>query len=169
MRVLVTYATKNGSTTGIAEAVGDELRKKGLQVDVVPAAEVRDLTPYDAVVLGSAIYMGRWQKDALRFGKRHGRELQARPVWLFGSGPLDRSAEEQEIPPVEGAAELMARIGARGHATFGGRLTEEASGFIASSMVKNGKGGDFRNMDRIRAWAGTIAAELQGRPLVEAH
>ena len=168
MRVLVTYATKNGSTAGIAEAIGDELRGMALDVDVRPVAEVRDVTPYRAVVLGSAIYIFRWRREALRFGKRHATELRTRPDWLFGSGPVDRSAEERKITPVKGAAELMARIQARGHATFGGRLPEDAPGFVARKMVQGGMHGDFRNFEQIRAWAHRIGMELRGSAAPEA-
>lgn len=164
MRVLVAYATRNGSTAGIAQVIGAELQRMGLGAEIREASEVRDVSRCDAVVLGSALYMGHWQKAALKFGKRYADELAALPVWLFASGPLDRSAEETEIPPVEAAAELSSRIHARGHRTFGGRVTEETRGFIAQSMVKQGRGGDFRNFDRVREWAREIGAELLGRP-----
>ncbi len=161
-RVLVAYASKGGSTTGIAEAIGEELRGMGLQADVRAVTEVRDVQPYGAVVLGSAVYMFRWRPEAVRFGKRHAGELRGRPVWLFSSGPLDRSAEDKDIPAVKGAARLAARIGSRGHVTFGGRLAEDAEGFFAQKMVRGGKVevGDFRNFDQIRAWAHGIGTEI---------
>ena len=168
MRILVAYATKEGSTAGIAETIGDELTKRGLQAEVREVRQVRNVTPYDAVVLGSALYIFRWRREALRFGKRHARELRARPVWLFGSGPLDRSAEEKEIPPVKGAAKLMALLGARGHATFGGKLVPTSPGFVARKMIESGNTGDFRNFDQIRGWARGIAEELRGPAVVEA-
>lgn len=169
MRVLVTYSTKNGSTAEIAACIGEELRAMGLQVDVRDVGEVHDVAPYEAVVLGSALYMGRWRKDALRFGRRHKDELVALPVWLFASGPLDRSAEETDIPPVAAASELAALLRARGHRTFGGRVTSETKGVIAQSMVKQGRGGDFRNFDRIRGWAREIGAALQAATPIEAR
>jgi menaquinone-dependent protoporphyrinogen oxidase len=155
LHVLVAYATKHGSTAGIAEAIGQELNGLGFQVDVLPAREVRNLSPYGAVILGSAIYMGRWRGEAVRFGRRHASELDRRPVWLFGSGPRDRSAEETEIPPVEAAAELASAIHARGHVTFGGNWPYDA---------KHDRYGDFRNFDRIRAWARGVGQELQKDP-----
>jgi menaquinone-dependent protoporphyrinogen oxidase len=156
MHVLVAYATKHGSTAGIAQAIGEELQAFGLQVDVLPVREVRDLGAYGAVILGSAIYMGRWRREAIRFGRGHASELNQRPVWLFGSGPRDRSAEEQEIPPVEAAAELASAIHARGHVTFGGNWPYDA---------KHDRYGDFRNFERIRLWARTVGADLKGTPL----
>lgn len=94
---------------------------------------------------------------------RHADVLARIPVWLFSSGPLDDSADEREIPPVSQAAEAARRLRARGHVTFGGRLTDDANGFVAKTTVRNGGGGDFRNAERIAAWARAIAAEL--RPL----
>ena len=77
---------------------------------------------YEAVVLGSALYSAHWQRDANRFVKRHLAALQQVPVWLFSSGPLDRSADFDDIPLTEHVEPEVAPIGARGHRTFGGRL-----------------------------------------------
>ncbi|MEU9545050.1 flavodoxin domain-containing protein [Streptomyces mirabilis] len=158
--VLVAYGTTNGSTAQIAEAVAEVLRKGGLIPDLLPARSVMDVTPYDAVVLGSGLYAGRWHRDARRFVSRHGRQLAERPLWLFSSGPLDSSASERDIPPVRGVRRTMVRLGARSHLTFGGCLEEGAKGRIAQSIVRNGKGGDFRDFGAIDDWAARIAAEL---------
>ncbi len=159
-RVLVAYGTRNGSTAGIAETVGIALQAEGLVVEVRPARLVHHVDGYDAVVLGGALYSRRWHPDALRFARRHAMALRGRPVWLFSSGPLDGSADDHDIPPVPGASEAMDRLAARGHATFGGRLTATAHGYIARAMVRNGRGGDFRNPDRIGTWARGIASQL---------
>jgi menaquinone-dependent protoporphyrinogen oxidase len=160
-KVLVTYATKNGSTAGIADIIGQTLTAEGIDAEVRPAEAVRDVSEYQAVVLGGALYASRWHSDARRFARRHAKELRTRSVWLFSSGPLDDSADTRDIPPVPQAAEAARRVGARGHATFGGQLTEQARGFIAHAMVRNGHGGDFRNPERIAAWSRTIAEELR--------
>ena len=171
MRVLVAYATKAGSTAGIAEAIGDELRKAGLEADVRPVLEVRDLAPYDAVFLGSAIYLGQWRKEALEFGSSHAKELQARPVWLFDSGPLNASPDEGKNEPVEAADALVRQIGARGRTTFGGKLLQEDATWFMRRLMKSGKAGsygDFRNLDRVRSWARTIGTEIQSGKVVAA-
>jgi menaquinone-dependent protoporphyrinogen oxidase len=159
--VLVAYGTKNGSTAGIAKIIGDELRDQGASVDVLDAATVRSLDGYDAVVIGGALYTGRWHRAARRFVRRQSAALRQRPVWLFSSGPLDDSADRSDIPPVAQVAAAVEVTGARGHATFGGCLTEAASGFVARAMVRNGRGGDFRNPEHIKAWAKQIAHELR--------
>ncbi len=164
MRVLVAYATKKGSTAGIAEAIGEELGKMGFEADVRPVREVRDPSPYGAVILGSAIYIFRWRREALRFGRRHSKELRTRPVWLFDSGPLDTSVDEGKTVPVKKAAALAARIAARQHVTFGGRIVPETASDMTKRMMESGKAGrygDYRNFDRIRAWARSVGTELQ--------
>jgi len=161
MDVLVVYASKNGGTREIAEVVGEELRRSGLRAEVRAAAGVRSLGAPDAVVIGGALYMGRWHEAARSFGRRFAPSLRKRPVWLFSSGPLDHSADEREIPPVRGVRKLMAEVGARGHATFGGRLAADVTGFPARAMAKK-LAGDYRDFDRIREWAREIAAELDG-------
>jgi menaquinone-dependent protoporphyrinogen oxidase len=139
MRVLVTFGSARGGTEGLAEMVAAGLREDGLAVDVLPASEVRNLAGYDAVIVGGALYAFRWHRDARRFAKRHAAELRQRPTYFFSSGPLDDSAARGDIPPVKGARALMERTGARGHVTFGGRLSPDATGFPASAMAKTGR------------------------------
>jgi menaquinone-dependent protoporphyrinogen oxidase len=158
MRVLVTYGSKMGGTAGIAELVGQALIDAGFQADVRPVSKVDRIEAYDAVLVGGGLYSGRWQREARRFVKRHSGALRERPVWLFSSGPLNGSAAE-EIPPVPQVQELLGRIGARGHVTFGGRLPADAKGFPASAMAKT-RAGDWRDPSQIRAWAAEVAAEL---------
>ncbi|MER6441243.1 flavodoxin domain-containing protein [Streptomyces sp. NPDC001185] len=159
-RVLVVYGTTNGSTARIAETIAEVLRKKGRPTEVVPAPSVTNVESYDALVVGGALYGGRWHKDARRFVRRHGRALAGRPLWLFSSGPLDASATEREIPPVYGVRRVMARLRAREHVTFGGCLELGAKGYAARHIVSSGKGGDFRDLDQIEAWAAHIGTEL---------
>ncbi|MBN0042744.1 flavodoxin [Streptomyces actuosus] len=158
--VLVAYGTTNGSTAEIAETIAEVLRKEGLTAEARPAGSVRDTDPYDAVVVGGGLYGGRWHRDARRFVRRHGEALSRRPLWLFSSGPLDASAGERDIPPVPGVKRTMDRLEARGHVTFGGCLEEGAKGWIARMIVRNGKGGDFRDFGQIETWAAGIGHAL---------
>ncbi|GDY30461.1 flavodoxin [Gandjariella thermophila] len=158
--MLVAYGSKNGGSAGIAEAIGQTLREQGIDADVRPARSVHDVAGYHAVVLGGALYMSRWHADAVRFARRHAGRLRGRPVWLFSSGPLDTSADEHDIPPVRAAGRARLRLRARQHVTFGGRLSEQARGWVARRMVRDGLCGDYRNPDRIRAWARGIAADI---------
>jgi menaquinone-dependent protoporphyrinogen oxidase len=159
--VLVAYGTTNGSTAEIAETIAEVLREDGLMVEALPARSVPSAASYDAVVVGGGLYAGRWHKDARRFVRRHGKALAERPLWLFSSGPLDPSASERDIPPVPGVKKAMARLDAKEHVTFGGCLKEGAKGWVARMILRNGKGGDFRDFDRIKAWAARIGQELR--------
>ncbi|MFD8410966.1 flavodoxin domain-containing protein [Streptomyces sp. NPDC059650] len=159
-RVLVAYGTKHGATAGIAEQIGSALREDGLEAVVLPADGIHDVRDYDAVVLGGSLYAGRWSGKAKRCAERNADSLRKRPVWLFSSGPLDRSAEEREIPPTPAVARQMQLIGAREHKTFGGSVTARTPGLLVRSMLHQGKGGDYRNPERIQTWAHHISDEL---------
>lgn len=161
MRILVTYGSKHGGTKGIAEVVGAELREAGHEVDVRVPRGIESLEDWDAVVVGGALYAARWYRKARRFVQRHADELREMPVWFFSSGPLDFSASEETIPATPQVRGLMDTVGARGHATFGGRLASDRSGFIAKAMIRNGKGGDFRRNGEIEDWARGVAGELE--------
>ena len=162
--ILVAYATKTGGTADIAQAVGNELERVGLTVDVRPVEEVSDVRRYDAVLLGSAIYLGKWRPEALRFGEGHAQALRARMVWLFDSGPLFSWPDQGKNEAVPAADDLMRSIGARSRTTFGGKLEEKDAGFLTRRIMASGKAGsygDFRNFERIRKWAHQVGLEVQ--------
>jgi menaquinone-dependent protoporphyrinogen oxidase len=162
MRVLIAFGSKRGGTAGLADMIGDALREAGCETIVSPADGIYDLTEFDAVVVASALYANRWHRDARRFVKRNTAALRELPVWLVSSGPLDDSAEREDIPPTKQVAKLASRIGARGHVTFGGRLSAQASGFPASAMAKT-HAGDWRDPAHIRSWAESVVAALESR------
>jgi menaquinone-dependent protoporphyrinogen oxidase len=82
-KILVTYASRAGSTAEVAKAIGQTLREGGAQVDVRPMKEVEDLSPYRAVVAGSAIRGGKWLPEAMRFMHAHQVELTNRTCATF--------------------------------------------------------------------------------------
>jgi menaquinone-dependent protoporphyrinogen oxidase len=165
-RVLVAYASKNGSTAEIAEAIATELRCHKLDVDCLEAGDVRSLDPYQAVVLGSAVYMKRWQGSARTFLRRHRDTLRSLPWWVFSSGPVG----EPKANDVKAAAWLeppkvmveVERLGAREHVVFGGRVPAKPHNFIERSMAKNTppEFADRRDWDEIARWAAKIALAL---------
>jgi menaquinone-dependent protoporphyrinogen oxidase len=163
MRVLVAHASKRGSTAEIAETVAAELRRSGFAVSCEPAEEVKDLGPYDAVVLGSAVYMKRWRGDAKHFLRKHRRALEEMPFWVFSSGPAGDPAEDN--PEWTEPARTIGKVeelGARGHVVFGGRLPDPPHGPIEKVMVENTppEFRDRRDWDEIRAWSRGVAEEL---------
>ncbi len=166
-RVLVAYATKYGATAEIAERIAQVLRQAELHTDVLPADRVGDLSAYQAVVLGSAVYIGRWRKEAVKFLKVNEEVLAGQAVWLFSSGPTG------EGDPVKltqgwsfpGALQPIAdRIQPRDIAVFHGSMDASNLSFIEKWLIKNVKAplGDFRDWDAIVAWAAAIADELKG-------
>jgi menaquinone-dependent protoporphyrinogen oxidase len=82
-RILVTYASVAGSTAGVAEAIGKSLSEGGAQVDVLPMKKVNDITPYQAVVAGSAIHGQKWLPEAIQFVEDHKSELSRKPFASF--------------------------------------------------------------------------------------
>jgi menaquinone-dependent protoporphyrinogen oxidase len=93
--ILVAYATKHGSTKEVAERIALTLRLRGHAAEERPAAEVKDVSVYGAVVLGGSLYMGRWHEDARRFLMRHRQALAELPVAIFALGP--RTLEEADV------------------------------------------------------------------------
>jgi menaquinone-dependent protoporphyrinogen oxidase len=159
MRALVTYGSKRGGTAGLAEMLATALRARGMEVDALPVAGVGSLDAYDLVVVGGALYANRWHRDARRFVRRRSRELRQRPVWLFSSGPLGEENQAPDIPPVRQVAACARRVGARGHATFGGALAPDARGFVAHRLAGT-LAGDWRNPADVDRWAAEIVGDL---------
>jgi menaquinone-dependent protoporphyrinogen oxidase len=167
-RVLVAYASKHGSTGEIAEAIAEELRRHGVEADCLEAGGVRQLESYSAVVLGSAVYMKRWQGSARRFLRHHRRALGSMPFWVFSSGPVGEPKPEDPqtaewLEPSKVMAEVE-RLGAREHVVFGGRVPADPHNFVERAMAKNTRPefADRRNWDEITGWAAGIAVQLRG-------
>ncbi|MEV8631337.1 flavodoxin domain-containing protein [Streptosporangium sp. NPDC051023] len=158
-KVLVAYGSTRGSTREIAGWIGRALAGQGIEAEVRPAAEVRDMDAYDAVVLGGAIYFGRWHRHTRALVRRCARRLAELPVWLFSSGPLQTIGDREVTPPAD-VERVRRRIGARESVVFGGCLRADARGFLAATMART-VAGDFRDPGRIEAWARDIAYDLK--------
>jgi len=168
LKAIVVYASKYGSTKGIAEFIAEKLRQQGTQADAQPVDAVHNPGDYDALVVGSAVYMGRWLKEAVEFVRRNRAVLASRPVWLFSSGPLcsDASVNDPKLEPKE-VAELREAINPRDHRIFFGALDGSKLGFAHQMMRKLPAAralfpeGDFRNWKDIEIWANGIARALE--------
>lgn len=165
-QVLVAFATKYGATAEIAEKIGRVIRGAGLTVDVTPVHSVRDPDTYQAVVLGSAVYIGQWRREASGFIKSNEKVLAGMPVWLFSSGPTgsgDPVALQQGWRFPKALQPIADRIKPREITVFHGALDINKLGFVEKWMVNNVKAafGDFRDWDAITAWAGAIAGALK--------
>ena len=148
----------------IATEIAPELGRMGFEVEVRPVDQVQDLAAFDAVLLGSSIRFGKWQKEAIAFGESHAAELRRKPVWLFDSGPLFTWPDQGRNEPVRAAEELKLAIDAKSRTTFGGKLERDDASFLMRRVMASGKAGhygDFRNLPRVRNWAHEVGVELQ--------
>jgi menaquinone-dependent protoporphyrinogen oxidase len=186
MNVLVAYATKHGATRGIAERIATTLEHEGLDVTLRGIHEPVDPAGYDAFVIGSAAYMGRWLKEAAEFVRHNAATLITRPVWLFSSGPIGTETVDKKGRDVFVAsepldfAELIPLVHPRGVKVFFGAYDPEAPAlgigerlgqqfFRLMPAVRDAlPAGDFRDWPAIESWARDIAREI-GAVLVGAR
>jgi menaquinone-dependent protoporphyrinogen oxidase len=167
VRVLVVHASQFGATQGIAEYVGEVLRKHGVEAVVAAARDdPGELDTYDAFVIGSAIHAGHWLPPAMEFVRRRRSALAARPVWIFSSGPIGDRAVAAPQPDPKDLGEIRRSIEPREHRIFAGafdRATADFSdlGLIERTVVKRFlPDGDYRDWADIRAWTEGIAHAL---------
>jgi menaquinone-dependent protoporphyrinogen oxidase len=160
IKALVAYASRHQGTAEVADVIATEIAGRAIDVTVASVDDVGSLDGYDGVILGSAVYMGRWQKSALEFVDRYADELRARPVWLFSSGPIGDPPMPEGDPKDVG--EVQARIGAMEHHTFAGRLETDGLSRKERLIVRGLRvpTGDYRDWDDIRNWAIRIGANL---------
>jgi menaquinone-dependent protoporphyrinogen oxidase len=164
MKLLIAVSSKHGSTREIAESIGETVREAGIEVAVVDAQDVESVAPYDAVIIGSAVFMGRWMGPARTLVNQSADALRTRPVWLFSSGPMGRDI----VDPADSAEgmKLLELVGGRDHRLFAGKADKHELGFVERAilrMVKNPYG-DHRDWPTIREWATSIARDLAVAP-----
>lgn len=174
MAVLVAYASRHGSTAGIAERIAAVIGEAGVPAEARPVSQIDDLDEYDAFVIGAAAYVSHWMKDATTFVKHHRHLLAARPVWLFSSGPLGTEAVDPQGRDVRETTrpkefdDLAELLHPRGQRVFFGAWDPEAAPVgIAERMMRLAPAaaralpaGDFRDWSDIDDWAKQIARDL---------
>ncbi len=163
--VLVAYASKYGATKEIAEKIGQVLNASGIVTDVEAIEQVRDLKPYTAVILGSAVYAGQWLGEATAFLKAHEIELAQRPTWFFSSGPTGEGDPIELMKGwrfPEGQKAFAEHIQPRDIMLFHGALDLGKLNFAEKLIVKGFKAptGDFRDWSVITGWAVQIVEAL---------
>lgn len=157
MTVLVTAASRHHSTDEIARIIAGILDDAGIDTEIAAPADVESVDRYEAVVLGSAVYMGRWMDAAMGLVRRLGPQLAERPVWLFSSGPLGEPARPDGDPA--DSETVRAVTDAIDHRVFAGRLERGELG-LGERLIVRGMGapeGDFRPWAEIASWAMDIA------------
>ncbi|MBN2086665.1 MAG: hypothetical protein JW748_15735 [Anaerolineales bacterium] len=164
--ILAGYATHYGSTREVTEAIAEELRKGGLDVDVQPAGKVRTLDSYRAVVLGAPLIMYRWHADARRFLARHRKALARRPVAVFALGPTHVPHDEKEWSDSRAQLDKVlaeyAWLKPVALELFGGRFDPKDLRFPLNWMAGSEPATDIRDWEAVRAWAGKIRPMLAG-------
>jgi len=162
--VLVGYATQYGSTQEVAEAIAATLREGGLEVDIQPLREVRDLAGYSAVVLGAPLVMYHWHKDALGFLKRHRQALTERPVAIFALGPVHEPHDEEEWKSSrEQLDKELAKypwLAPVAQELFGGKFDPTKLRFPLNKLAGKEPASDARDWIAIRTWAENLKAVL---------
>jgi len=147
--VLIAYASKSGSTREVAAAIADVFRTRGWSATVAEAAYVRErASDYDLIVLGGAIYSGRWHSGARKFLRRHRRELDKAPVAVFGMGPRQDAQEAWDASrtQLQRALGKLPWFHPVAVAVFGG-----------VDPPKKRQHRDIRDWDAIRTWADELA------------
>jgi menaquinone-dependent protoporphyrinogen oxidase len=165
-RVLVAYATRYGSTKGVAERIAATLRERSNRVDLHPVAELTDVSSYDAVVFGSPVFNQRWLPEGEEFVRRNVAALAARPVWLFSVGTFgDR---KRLIGPLmkrepKGVGALQRAIRPRGYRVFAGVIDRHRWPFLSRLFYHalGGRLGDNRDWRAIDGWADGIDRALR--------
>jgi menaquinone-dependent protoporphyrinogen oxidase len=160
--ILVCYATRYGSTGDIAGIIGEELRKEGHGVTVSPLSEVKDPGTYDAVVIGSPLYMGKWLTEARDFVSRFRHPLRERPVAVFSVGYSLKERTIENLQNVDAALDTAVKI----------FLSPVYSGYFAGSVnpdimtpadraivtMSGALPGDYRDSAEVKRWARELPA-----------
>lgn len=166
--VLVTYASRTGTTAGVAEVIGQTLSERGLDVEIRPMTEVTDLSPYGAVVAGSAIQDHRWLPEAMQFLHTHRAALAERPFAAFLVCMTLSMKNTQYHEGVKAWLEpVRALVRPVSEGYFAGALDiakvpswRKRLMFRVSVRLGAWSEGDHRDWDAIRAWAGDLAPKL---------
>ena len=159
-KILVTYATNLGSTAEVAQAIGEMIAKNGRVVDLLPIHHVTDITDYDAVIIGSAVRMGNWLPEAVKFVQKHHARLNEIPTKIFSVHILNQGNDpESQTARQAYTASIRAIINPQGEAFFSGKIDPSQLKFVERLLFKAVKSpdGDFRDWAAIRNWAMRIA------------
>jgi menaquinone-dependent protoporphyrinogen oxidase len=135
---------------------------QGITVEVRRMEDVDTVLPYNAFVLGSAVYLGSWLRVARQFVDEHVEVLALRPTWLFSSGPVGSPPEAAESESFDAAA-LLEKTRARDHHLFGGKLDKSTLGLTERALT-GALGlpeGDHREWHAVTAWSIAIARALE--------
>ncbi len=170
--MLVAYGTRYGSTREVAETVAATLEEQGIDTDVKAAREVRSLDGYDAVVLGTPLYMGALHKDVRALLEKNRKVFEQTPFALFALGPVkaDDGIDGSRAQLIEALAKLPVPTPAS-TAVFVGAYDPARLGFkdkmiaaLPASPLHGEGAHDDRDWEAIRAWSRQLV-ELLGKAM----
>lgn len=170
-KILVTYASRTGTTAGVADAIGKTLLDHGATVDVRPMVEVADLSSYRAVVAGSAIQGKQWLPEAMQFMGTHRKGLSQKPfaAFLVCMTLAMKNADWAKDAGVKAWLEPVRKLVKPVHeGYFAGALDiskipslMDRIQFRISVMTGVWTEGDHRDWEAIRAWANELPEKLR--------
>lgn len=164
MTVLVAYASRRGTTRQIAERIAARLRDHGLVVHLDPLLGREEVGRFQGVVLGSPIYSGEWEREALEFCRRNAPALAGHPVWTFSVGwPGSTETPEQDAKHLDEVDRLLPH---REHRYFHGALDAADLPLLQrlAFRLRRGRTGDLRDWPAIDSWSEEIARRLTAAP-----
>jgi menaquinone-dependent protoporphyrinogen oxidase len=162
-QILITYATRAGSTAEIASEIGQTLEKNGLNVEIKPVRQVASLSGYQTVLLGSPIRMGSWLPEMVKFIQAHQAALNALPTALFtvhmlnvGEDESSRTARTAYVAPVRTLLPNAQQ------AFFTGRMDFSRLSLLDRFIAKMVKAveSDQRDWNAIQQWAQTLSLQI---------
>ena len=162
-RVLVTYATRAGSTGEVAAILGEVLNARGFAVDVKPIQDNPVLAGYQAVLIGSAVRMGQWLPEAVDYLKTHQQALNAMPVALFtvhmNNLGEDEESEKNRNSYLDAVRPLVNPVA---EAFFAGKMDFARLSFLDRLIARLVKAPeqDLRDWNKVRAWAEEVEPML---------
>jgi len=167
--ILVTYASRTGSTAEVAQAIGKILMEGGAQVDVLPMQDVKDLSMYQAVVAGSAIRGSKWLPEAIQFIQSNKAQLNQKPFAMFTVciTMAMKNAQNYRTAVAGWVASVRALVKPLSEEFFAGmldisKLPVNLDTLMLRLSVVLGifPRGDHRDWNAIRVWARTLTHVL---------
>jgi menaquinone-dependent protoporphyrinogen oxidase len=160
--VLVAYSSRMGATAEIGSAIGEHLGHRGFEVEVRGIANAPDARLYSAVIVGSALHRGQWDRDAVAYLKHQAADLSERPTWLFQVGPCEQAFDGVHPAIAHAVHKLCFGIGIEDPITFGGSADQAVSKSHPSHWLSSGhdQTGAFRDWHQISQWADAVADQL---------
>lgn len=164
-KILITYASKHGSTAEIAEKIHEIFTNHGLKCEIKSVEDVNDISAYETIVLGSAVYIGQWRKSTVKFLKKNEETLIKKKLWLFSTGPTGKGDPVELLKGwkyPDALKDTIDKISPEEITVFHGALNEAKLNTFEKMTIKMVKApmGDYRDWEQVKLWANDIIKSL---------